>query len=62
MCSLNWYLSVITMTKKDCACIMPPVIKYIFTKLKSASTIKRKVIYGLVHLQGMRFKTLYTLL
>ena len=39
-----------------------PIIKSVLAKMQIVSTIKRHVLYGPIHLQGMGFKNLYTLL
>ena len=39
---------------------MAPIIKNVLAKLQIVGTIKRDVIYGPIHLQGMGFKHLYS--
>ena len=60
MRSLNYPLPANTITEKECAHIMAPILISVLAKMKIVSTIKRDVIYGPVHLQGMGFKMLNT--
>ena len=58
--SLNWSLPAVTISETECNHIMAPIIKNVLAKLQIVSTIKRDVIYGPIHLQGMGLKNLYT--
>jgi len=60
--TLNWPLPAITISEEECTHIISPIIKNILAKLKVVRSIKRTVIYGTIHLQGMGMKNLYTLL
>ena len=62
MRSLNWPLPAVALTETECTHTMAPVIKSVLEKKQIVCTIKRHVLYGPVHLQGMRFKNVYTLL
>ena len=62
MRSLNWPLPAVTLTKTECTHIMTLVIKSVLAKMKVVSIIKRHVLYGQIHIQGMGSKNLYTLL
>ena len=62
MRSLRYSLPAITITEKEYTHIMTPILASVLGKMKIVPTIKRDVIYDLLHLQGMGLKKLYTLL
>ena len=57
MRSLNWPLPAVTLTEAECTHTMAPVIKSVLTKMQIVNTIKRHILYGPIHLQGMGFKS-----
>ena len=50
---LNWSLPAITISEEECTHTMAPIIKYVLAKMQIVTSIKRDVIYGPIHLQGM---------
>ena len=59
---LSYPLPAITITEKECTHIMTPILASVLGNIKTIQTIKCDVIYGPIHLQGMGFKNIYTLL
>ena len=61
MCPLNYPLPTITITEKECSYMMTSILTTsVPAKIKIVRTIKRNIIYGTVHLQGMGLKKLST--
>ena len=57
---LNWAFPVIMLSEAECKNIMVPVVTNILLKLQVMRRIKRNVVAGSVHSQGMDFKNIYT--
>lgn len=62
MRSLIYSLAVITISKEKCNHIVTPILTSVLAKMNIVGTIKRDVIYGPIHMQGMGLQKLYTLL
>ena len=62
MRSMHWLLPAIIMTEDECTHIMVSIIINELSKLQVIRYIKRYVIYEPFYLQGMWFKSIYTLL